>query len=158
MDDLMQCAVDLARAQASVRPMTKDEIVEFISGVYNELRSMTGDGVPAQKQEEPEQVNFTAEDVKNSIKEKFVICLECGQQFRLLTSRHLKFHGLTAKEYREKYGLNPKAPLMCRALQRDRKKQMTDMRLWERRYNKSGQQAESQPEQQAEPQQEHTEG
>jgi predicted transcriptional regulator len=34
-----------------------------------------------------------------------VICLECGQAHRLLSSRHLVLHGLTAKDYKKKWDI-----------------------------------------------------
>ena len=33
----------------------------------------------------------------------YVECMECGDELKLITPRHLKRHGLTSEEYREKY-------------------------------------------------------
>ena len=68
-----------------------------------------------------------------SIKEKTVTCLECGKVFKLITSKHLAQHGLDADAYRRKWGLKPDVPLVCKSLQRTRRKKMKDMKLWEKR-------------------------
>ena len=43
-------------------------------------------------------------------------CLVCGGVFRQLTNTHLRSHGLTADEYKRRFGYNRGRPLMCRAL------------------------------------------
>ena len=50
-----------------------------------------------------------------------------------ITKRHLASHGMTSGEYREKWGFKKDAPLVCKALQRERRKKMKDMKLWEKR-------------------------
>jgi predicted transcriptional regulator len=52
-----------------------------------------------------------------------VICLECGKSHRLLSSRHLVLHGLTATAYKQKWGIPLGRPLSARSLtQRRRRK------------------------------------
>jgi predicted transcriptional regulator len=52
-----------------------------------------------------------------------VICLECGKAHRLLSSRHLVLHGLTAKAYKKKWGIPLGRPLSAQSLtQRRRQK------------------------------------
>ena len=78
-----------------------------------------------------------AENAVKQITEKSVACLECGKSFKLLTRRHLLSHGLTAEEYREKWGYPKDMPLVCKSLQRERRKKMKDMKLWEKRRKES---------------------
>ena len=127
MDDYLKEAVELARAQAGVRVMSEDEIAAFVAKVAAKLRALAnGDGCGCDNE-------VPAVDAKKSIKEKSVTCLECGKNFKILTKRHLAQHGLTSEEYREKYGLKKGTPLVCKALQRERRKKMKDMQLWEKR-------------------------
>jgi predicted transcriptional regulator len=79
--------------------------------------------------EEPEELI----DPKKAIKEKSITCVICGKTFKLITKKHLLSHGLTAEEYRKHCGYKKGAPLVCKFLQRERRKKMQDMRLWERR-------------------------
>ena len=55
-------------------------------------------------------------DPKKSIQKNKVICLECGQEFKMLSPKHLKSHGLDSKEYRKKYGFSARQPLCAKAL------------------------------------------
>ena len=70
---------------------------------------------------------------RKAVKESSVVCLECGKSFKVLTKKHLAAHNLTPEEYRAKYGYKKGAPLAAKSLQRERRKKMKDMRLWERR-------------------------
>jgi len=67
------------------------------------------------------------------ISERSITCLECGKSFKLLTRRHLLSHGLSADEYRDRWGYAKDTPLVCKSLQRERRKKMKDMKLWEKR-------------------------
>ena len=79
------------------------------------------------------EVIAPAIDGKKSIKENSVTCLECGKVCKVLTVRHLVTHGLTTDEYRAKYGMKKGTPLVAKSLARERKKIMSEMKLWERR-------------------------
>lgn len=65
--------------------------------------------------------------------EKSVTCLECGKTFKIITRKHLAMHGLDADTYREKWGIKKNTPLVCKELQRERRKKMKEMKLWEKR-------------------------
>ncbi len=41
---------------------------------------------------------------QDSLQHHRVICLECYQEFKLLSNRHLALHGMNAREYKLKYG------------------------------------------------------
>ena len=128
MDDYLKEAVKLARAQAGVRVMSEDEIAAFVAEVAASLRAIAEGGECASCES-----GVSMEDAKKSIKEKSVTCLECGKSFKILTKRHLAQHGLTSEEYRDKYGLKKGTALVCKALQRERRKKMAEMQLWEKR-------------------------
>ena len=55
-------------------------------------------------------------DPRQAVKEDAIHCLVCGGAFRQLTNTHLRSHGLTADEYKRRFGYNRGRPLMCRAL------------------------------------------
>jgi predicted transcriptional regulator len=58
-----------------------------------------------------------------SLQRSHVICLECGKAYRLLSSRHLVLHGLTAKAYKQKWGILLGRPLSARSLTQPRGRQ-----------------------------------
>lgn len=128
MDDYLKEALEIARAQASVRVMSEDEITSFIQKLAQGIRSVA-EGETSAELESGDMVL----EARKSVKEKSVTCLECGKTFKILTRRHLASHGMDAAAYREKWGFKKDSPLVCKALQRERRKKMKDMKLWEKR-------------------------
>ena len=134
MDDYLKQALELARAQAGVRVMSEDDIAKFVATLANKLRSIGENCTCAGE----ENTSVSADDVRKSVKEKSVTCLECGKSFKVLTKRHLAVHGLTSDEYKAKYGMKKNTALVCKALQRERRKKMAEMQLWEKRRKYAG--------------------
>jgi predicted transcriptional regulator len=128
MEDHLKQALEIVKAQASVRSMTEEEITSMVQKLAEDIKNI-GDGLEVQA---PETKNPPV-DPKKAIREKSIICLESGKAFKILTKRHLAKFGLTPDEYREKWGYPKGMPLVCKSLQRDRRKKMKDMKLWERR-------------------------
>ena len=110
MEDYLKHAIELVKAQASVRVMSEDEMAEMISSLSSKLKKLDCC-------EEPEEVCASAEapvvDPKRSIKEKSIVCLECGKTFKVITKKHLILHGLDAASYRAKWGFKKGTPLSC---------------------------------------------
>ena len=134
MDDFMKQAIEIAKAQAAVRPMTSEQFMAFAKEIADGLRDTTSGAVRIKS---AEAKNLSAIEAKKSIKEKSVTCLVCGKSFKVLGKRHLATHGLSPKEYREKFGLRKRAPLICKSLARERREMMKGMRLWERKADKN---------------------
>jgi predicted transcriptional regulator len=132
MDNFLTEAIKLVQAQASVRVMSEDEIARMIISLSTKLKGLSGN-VEFKEQEESSDSATPAVAPKKSIKEKSIICLECGKVMKVMTKKHLALHGLDAVSYREKYGLRKGTPLACKELQRARREKMKDMKLWERR-------------------------
>lgn len=128
MSDFLKEALEIVKAQASVRVMSEEEIVSMVRKLSNSLRGLyDGETVV------DESVVEIQGDPRKSIKEKSISCLECGKTFKILTRKHLATHGLDPASYREKWGLKKDSALVSKGLQRDRRKKMKDMRLWEKR-------------------------
>jgi predicted transcriptional regulator len=129
MDEYMKESLEIAKAQAKVRNMTEDEIASMVQSLAESLRNLEagkrGDG--------PKQAQEPAVDPKKAIREKSVICLECGASFKLLSKKHLAQHGLTPQQYKEKWGFKTNQPLVAKSLSRKRRKKMQEMELWKRR-------------------------
>ncbi len=130
MDDYLKHAIELVKVQASVRVLSEDEMGEMISSLASKLKKLDC-------AEEHEEACVASEapavDAKRSIKEKSIVCLECGKTFKVITKKHLAMHQLDAASYREKWGLKKGIPLTCKELQRIRRQKMKDMKLWEKR-------------------------
>ena len=128
MDDYLKEALEIAKAQASVRVMKEEEIAAFVHKVAQGIRAVAESEQPVEQNREA-----MALEGRKSVKEKSVTCLECGKNFKVLTKRHLATHGMSTDNYREKWGLKKGTALVSKALQRERRKKMNDMKLWERR-------------------------
>lgn len=127
METYLKEALEIVKAQASVRTMTEEEITAMVKKLAEGIRAIEDAGsAPVAEQDE-------IIDPKKAIKEKSITCVVCGKTFKLLTKKHLASHGYTAESYRERFGYKKSTPLVCKSLQRERRKKMQDMRLWERR-------------------------
>ena len=106
---LYEIAADIIEAQAEIGPMTPEALEQALSTVFVTLQRMkiAEDGGflldQAKPSEEPVQEGVPI-DPKSSIQEDKVICLECSKEMRQLTAKHLGSHGLTIREYKNKWG------------------------------------------------------
>ena len=123
MDDYLKEALEIVKAQASVRTMTEEEITSMVQKLAADIRAIADGGVIEAEED-------AATDPKKAIREKSVLCCVCGKSFKVITKKHLAGHGLTPEEYREKFGYKKKLPLVCKSLQRERRKKMKEMKLW----------------------------
>jgi len=134
MEDYLKEALEIVKAQASVRNMTEEEITSMVRRLADDIRSIVAAGPNAATSEEVAPV--PAVDPKKAVRERSIICLESGKSFKILTKKHLGKFGLTPDTYREKWGYPKNMPLVCKELQRERRKKMKEMKLWEKRVKK----------------------
>ena len=125
MKSLTEMAAEIVAAQAGHAAMTAEEMDAALKKAFDALKSIKAieEGIEA----EP-----TPMDPKKSIRKNKVICLECGKEFKQLGNRHLKEHGLDAKEYRKKYGFKARQPLSAKNLSAKRRKIAKALGLGER--------------------------
>jgi len=137
MDEFIKQALEIVKAQAGIRAMTEEEMMSMVTKIATRLRSVSEtDAVPEAGINTPAELN---NDPKKAIKEKSVVCLECGKSFKVLTKKHLASHGLTSEEYREKYSYKKGTPLIAKSLSKARRKKMQEMQLWTKKGIKPGQ-------------------
>jgi len=134
MEDFLKEALEIVKAQASVRNMTEEEITSMVRRLADDIRGLVAAG-PSVGAPEAE-VQAPAVDPKKAVRERSIICLESGKSFKILTKKHLSKFGLTPDTYREKWGYPKNMPLVCKELQRERRKKMKEMKLWEKRVKK----------------------
>jgi len=131
MDDFLKGALEIVKAQASVRTMTEAEIASMVRRLADGIR-----GLVTSARGEVE-ANGPAPDPKKAVRERTIVCMETGKSFKILTRKHLAKFGLTPETYREKWGYPKNMPLVCKELQRERRKKMKQMKLWEKRIKQS---------------------
>jgi len=130
MEEYIKQALEIVKAQASVRNMTEEEITSMVKSLANQLRELM-EGKELEKAAEEQKKPPV--DPKKAIREKSIVCLECGKSFRIITKRHLKSHGLTPEEYKKKWGYKKNQSLIAKSLARERRKKMQEIQLWTKR-------------------------
>ncbi len=132
MEEYLKEALEIVKAQASVRNMTEEEINSMIlalsRGVREVVRELPG---------EVARSSAPGVDPARAIREKSVVCLECGRSFRVITKKHLVKHGMTPEEYKSKWGYKKNTSLVAKSLARDRRKKMQEMQLWKKRQTQT---------------------
>ena len=126
MEEYLKQALEIVKAQASVRNMTEDEITSMVKTLAEGIQNVA-------EGEEKKEPTKPSVDPKKAIREKSIVCLECGKSFKVLTKKHLASHDLTPEEYKEKWGYKKSTSLVAKGLARERRKKMQEMRLWEKR-------------------------
>jgi len=127
MEDHILMALEITKAQAGFRSMTEEEICDMVRSVSVAIKKLLDND----REETTLQVERTSAD--RTPKDNAIVCLECMRSFKMLTHKHMATHGLTPDEYRAKWGYAKGAPLVCKSLQRLRRKKMKDIKLWEKR-------------------------
>jgi predicted transcriptional regulator len=128
---IVEMAAEIVQSQCSTKNMSTDEITYALQSTFKALQVLQSEeistgptGVAAGMAPPPEEVGQkpAITSPEKSIQKNKIICLECGQEFRMLSPKHLRSHELTGREYREKYGFSLRQPLCARALSERRKK------------------------------------
>jgi predicted transcriptional regulator len=126
--DVLKLTTEIVISHVSMTELTPEQLVNEIKAVYNILASLDGGGIL----EEPVSgeagvVTKPSIPLKDIVKAKYVVCLECGKKMRTLKAHIRKTHGLTAKEYFKRYALDPKKyPLVCKEYSEQRSKMAKD--------------------------------
>lgn len=127
--NLLELAVQIVQAQASMSRMAGEEIEHALLRVYNALHKMKvaeEEGrslLPMTENDRlPGRLEAFPSDPRSSIQDDKVICLECRAEFRQLTANHLRTHRLTPRDYKKKWGFPLKQPLAARVLTKLRSK------------------------------------
>lgn len=122
---LVEMAAELVQSQCAAKAMSTEEITVALQATYNVLQSLQAGEAKLQA-----GISEAAAGVatvpgltpEKSIQKNKIVCLECGQEFKMLSPKHLRSHELTGREYREKWGLPLRQPLCAKALSERRKK------------------------------------
>jgi predicted transcriptional regulator len=129
---LTEMAAEIVAAQAGVTRMSADELSEALTKTYQSLKRIkdleegvaTGISLPGGAP--------VGMEPKASIQRNKIICLECGKEFKQLSRSHLKSHGLTPKEYKQKHNLKASQALTAKSLSAKRRKTAKERGLGEK--------------------------
>lgn len=117
---LVELTTEIVSAHASVNEMSREDLLDEIQAVFQKLNVLVGTegeaatGVPAEvKPAIPLKAAFGAEQV---------FCMECGKGFTTLKKHLAVSHNLTPKDYRKKFKVPAKTPLVARNYSEAKKK------------------------------------
>ncbi|MEJ2430779.1 MAG: MucR family transcriptional regulator [Deltaproteobacteria bacterium] len=118
---LTQMAADIVAAQASHVSMSADEMDTALTKVFEALSEIKAleELVPAEIVDD-KLARLRAKPMK-SIQKNYVVNLEDGSKFKQLTAKTLAKFGLTAKEYRKKWGFPARQALSAKTLSERRR-------------------------------------
>lgn len=121
---IVEMTAEIVQSQCSTTNMSTEEVTSALQNTFKALQSLQTEECTCQQAGGAlrEPVEKAATSPEKSIQKNKIVCLECGQEFRMLSPKHLRSHGLTGREYREKYGFSLRQALCARALSDRRKK------------------------------------
>jgi len=127
--EVMKLAAQIVMSHASMTELTPKELVEELKEIHSVLTSFQGGGVIEElisSQELEEMKEATKKPpipLREIVRAKYVVCLECGKRMRTLKTHLRKAHNLLPKEYFQRYGLDRKKyPLVCKEYSEQRRK------------------------------------
>ena len=142
--EVLKLTAQIVISHASMSELTPKELVDEIKGIYNVLAALesrealleTAGGVvePGPEAEVKKKPSIPLDEI---VKEKYVVCLECGKKMRTLKAHLRKAHHLAPAEYFRRYGLEPKKyPLVCKEYSEQRRKLAKEKGLGERGFRR----------------------
>jgi predicted transcriptional regulator len=115
-------AADIVAAQASHVSLSADEMDTALKKVFEVLSQIKAlEEMPAGEAVDEELARLRSTPMK-SIQRNYVVNLEDGSKYKQLTAKTLAKFGLTAKEYRKKWGFPARQPLSAKSLSARRRK------------------------------------
>jgi predicted transcriptional regulator len=126
--EVLKMTSEIVVSHASMTELTPDQLVDEIKAVYNVLASLEGSEILEEPvSEKAGGVKKPSIPLKDIVKAKYVVCLECGKKMKTLKTHLRKAHGLMPKEYYQRFGLDPKKfPLVCKDYSAARSKMAKD--------------------------------
>ena len=142
--EVLKLTAQIVISHASMSELTPKELVDEIKEIYGVLTALEGGealleaaiGV-IEKGPEAEVVKKPPIPLDEIVKEKYVVCLECGKKMRTLKAHLRKAHHLAPAEYFRRYSLDPKKyPLVCKEYSEQRRKLAKEKGLGERGFRR----------------------
>jgi predicted transcriptional regulator len=142
--EVLKLTAQIVISHASMSELTPKELVEEIKDLYALLSSLEGEiaveavaSAPGKAKEAKVVVKKPTIPLAEVVKEKYVVCLECGKKMRTLKAHLRKAHKLMPAEYFRRFGLDAKKfPLVCKEYSEQRRKLAKEKGLGERGFRR----------------------
>ncbi|MDD2465265.1 MAG: MucR family transcriptional regulator [Desulfobulbus sp.] len=95
---LVQMTAEIIQSQISSKQMSTEEIKAALNDTFQALKALQDSEAGGTGTVEAD-MDATASmiDPKKSIQKNKIVCIECGQEFKMLSPKHLNSHNLTSK-------------------------------------------------------------
>jgi predicted transcriptional regulator len=128
--EALKLTAQIVISHASMSELTPKELVDEIKDIFTVLATIEaaealmeaacGVAEPGPEAEVLKKPSIPLDEI---VKEKYVVCLECGKKMRTLKAHLRKAHQLAPAEYFRRYSLDPKKyPLVCKEYSEQRRK------------------------------------
>ncbi len=142
--EALKLTAQIVISHASMSELTPKELVDEIKGIFTVLTAieaaeglLEAAGGVAEPGPEAEVLKKPSIPLDEIVKEKYVVCLECGKKMRTLKAHLRKAHQLAPAEYFRRYSLDPKKyPLVCKEYSEQRRKLAKEKGLGERGFRR----------------------
>jgi len=117
---LVELTTEIVSAHASVNEMSREDLLDEIQAVFQKLNVLVG--------AEGEATAGVSAEVKPAIPLNAafgaaqVFCMECGKGFTTLKKHLAVSHNLTPKDYRKRFNIPTKTPLVAKNYSEAKKK------------------------------------
>lgn len=117
---LVELTTEIVSAHASVTEMSREDLLDEIQAVFGRLNSLVGTETEGAGGEI--QVVKSAIPLHAAFGAEKVFCMDCGKGFTTLKKHLAIAHNLTPKDYRKKFKIPAKTPLVARNYSEAKKK------------------------------------
>jgi predicted transcriptional regulator len=124
-DQIVSLTVQIVSAHVAANDVSPVQLPVLIREVHRALATV-GQPVIEPPKAEP------AVSAKKSVFADHIVCLDCGQGFKMLKRHIAADHGLTPEQYRTKWGLSHDYPMVAAEYAAERSKMAVDSGLGKR--------------------------
>jgi len=133
---IIEMVKDLVIEQIRVHHLSPEDAKTLLLSTHATLLSMHNVDGPLSSASPEVKAEIINGDWKRSITKHAITCLECGNTFRQLSSRHLRVHDLDSNSYRRKHGIPSTQPLSSREATARRRELAQQIKPWEQAASK----------------------
>jgi predicted transcriptional regulator len=116
---------DLVKAQIEQRNIDADNLGDWLKSTHGTLLDLWRQGYAPHADPMGNPIDW-----RESIGLERITCMVCGKALKQLSPQHIKQHGMTARQYRERFGMPPTQPLSSRRVTHRRSQAVRRTKPW----------------------------
>ncbi len=117
---LIELTTEIVSSHAAVNEMSREDLLDEIQAVFQRLNVLAGEEAAVEGEVVPESKPAVSMD--KAVGADKVFCMVCGKGFTTLKKHLAISHNLTPKDYRKKFNIPGKLPLVAKNYSDQKKK------------------------------------